>query len=299
MIFIKKLKALLVKRAGDAIIYIILGLMCVIILYPIYYMFIISVSAGGPVVSGKVLFYPIGFNWESYKVIFADPSILRSFLNSVFYTVTGTVLALVLTSCFAYPLAQPSFWHKKLFNILLLITMFFSGGLVPSFIIIYSLGMYGTIWAIIIPSALSSWNIIIMRTFFSQIPKEINESAYMDGANEITIFLKIIIPISKAVFATILLFCAVGMWNSYFPALMYLRDKLLYPITIILRRIVIQNSMTETPGALQVLNDASKDVIGLNIKYAVTFIVIVPILALYPLIQKHLVKGALMGSLKG
>jgi putative aldouronate transport system permease protein len=297
-----KTHTLAVKRSfdpGDIVVYAFLILVALSIIYPLYYMFIVSISNGLRVMRGEVIFFPLEVNWKSYQIIFSDDNILRAYANSIIYTVSGTLLALILTSLCAYPLSRKDFFGRKPFTQLIVFTMFFNSGIIPNFILIYTLGMYGTIWAIILPPAINQWYMIIMRTFFRQIPDDLHDSAFIDGANDFTIFLRIILPISKPIIATMTLFYSVWHWNSYFPALLYLNRKITYPLTIILRNIVLANSLSEQGSATAMIAESNNMVIGMNIKYAIIFITILPILTVYPFVQRYFVKGMLTGSLKG
>lgn len=264
--------------------------------YPIFYIFIVSVSDGNAVMRGEVAFWPVKMNWDTYRLLFEDPSIIRSYLNTVVYTVVGTAINVACTALCAYPLSKTSFYGRRFFTLFIVITMFFSGGLIPNYLLVQKLGFLNTIWALVIPGAISVWNMIIMRTFFQGIPNELYESAQMDGANELVSLLKITLPLSKAIMATMALFYAVGHWNSFFGAMIYLDDKDKFPLQIILRNMVVLGEMS---GQTQEIGGVYSSVTATNIKYAVIIVAVVPILAVYPFIQKYFVKGVMVGSLKG
>ncbi|WP_168123157.1 carbohydrate ABC transporter permease [Paenibacillus sp. HB172176] len=275
------------------------GVMLVLIFitfYPIFYIFIVSVSDGNAVMRGEVAFWPIKPNWDTYGLLFEDPSIFRSYGNTILYTVVGTAINVACTALCAYPLSKPNFYGKGPFTLLIVITMFFSGGLIPSYLLVQKLGFLNSIWALVIPGAISVWNMIIMRTFFQGIPNELYESAQMDGANEWVSLIKITLPLSKAIMATMSLFYAVGHWNSFFSAMIYLDDKDKFPLQIILRNMVVLGEMS---GQSQEIGGLYSTVTATNIKYAVIIIAVVPILMVYPFIQKYFVKGVMIGSLKG
>jgi len=268
-----------------------------VMLYPIYYMAIVSISNGTSVARGEVGFLPVKITWKAYEIIFSDAPIVTAYKNTIVYTALGVFINLLMTSLCAYPLSRKEFYGKTFFSLFVVFTMFFDGGMIPRFLVVNGLGMLDTLWAIVIPTAINVFYMMMMRTFFQAIPEALHESAFIDGANDWTVFRKIVIPLSAPLLATMTLFYAVSHWNSYFPALIYLNDNALYPIQIILRNIVIQGDVasqsTETNGVMGTL------VVDQNIKYAVVIIAILPILLLYPFLQKYFVKGAMVGSLKG
>ena len=265
-------------------------------LYPIYHIFVVSISDGHAVMRGEVNFWPVGINLNTYRLILQDPAILHSYGNTLLYTSVGTAINLLFTIICAYPLSKKEFYGRSFFTILIVITMFFSGGLIPSYLLIQKLNLINTIWALVLPGAISAWNMIIVRTFFQGLPSELFESARIDGSNEFGILFKIVLPLSVPVITTIGMFYAVGHWNSFFPALIYLDEKTKYPVQIILRSMVIEGNMSEQS---QSLSGEFASITSTNIKYAVIIVVIVPILLIYPFIQKYFVKGVMVGSLKG
>ncbi|MEK0317474.1 carbohydrate ABC transporter permease [Cohnella sp. 56] len=264
--------------------------------YPLYYIFVVSVSGGSAVMRGDVSFYPIDFNLNTYSLVFQDPSIWRAYLNTIVYTVVGTLINLFCTALCAYPLSKRDFYGRGFFTLMIVVTMFFSGGLIPSYLLVQKLGMMNTMWAIVIPGAISVWNMIVMRTFFQGIPNELYESAGMDGASELTSLIRITLPLSKPIMATMAMFYAVGHWNSFFSAMIYLNEKAKFPLQIILRNMVVMGEMSNQS---QEISGAYAAVTATNIKYAVIIIAVLPILLVYPFIQKYFVKGVMVGSLKG
>jgi putative aldouronate transport system permease protein len=270
----------------------------VIFLYPFLHVLALSFSSMQAISSGQVTFYPIGFNVTGYKVVFEYGTIWRSYLNTIYYAVVSTVLNLSFTSMMAYSLAVKEFKLRKLMTIFLTITMFFSGGMVPSYLLIIQLKMMNTIWAVVLPSAVTAWNVFIYRTFFQGLPESMRESAFIDGANDLTICFRIYIPLSKALLATFGLFAVVGMWNSYWNAMLYLTKAQLQPIQMLLRRVVFQAG-----GAGNEFN--ANDMISnqlvhvQNVQMACVIATIVPILCVYPFVQKHFAKGVMIGSVKG
>jgi putative aldouronate transport system permease protein len=267
-----------------------------ITLYPFIYMLAVSTSSSIYVLRGEVSFYPRGFNFEVYKVVFLDKNIFNAYLNTVLYTAVGTVISLSITCAGAYSLSKNRMIWSRYFSIMILLTMFFSGGLIPTYITVKNLGMRNTMWAVIIPGAVSTWNFLIMRTLFRQFPVEIEESGRLDGLTDLGVFLRLVLPLSTAVLATIGLFYAVGIWNSYFGPMIYLNDTRKFPLQLILRNILMVglNNNSNTVGA-----SGDSVVVDESIKYATIIVSIVPIIAVYPFIQRYFVKGVMVGSLKG
>ncbi|MDF2659923.1 MAG: lplC5 [Paenibacillus sp.] len=264
--------------------------------YPLFYIFIVSVSDGSAVMRGEVKFWPKGFNWDTYSLIFKDPSIVRSYGNTFLYTAVGTLINLVCTALCAYPLSKKDFYGRSAFTLMIVITMFFSGGLIPTYLLVQKLGMLNTMWALVIPGAISVWNMIIMRTFFQGIPAELYDSAHIDGAGELKALVRITLPLSKPIMTTLGMFYAVGHWNSFFPAMIYLDEKAKFPLQIILRNMVLMGEMSNQS---QEISGVFAAVTATNIKYAVIIIAVLPIVMVYPFIQKYFIKGAMVGSLKG
>jgi putative aldouronate transport system permease protein len=280
-------------------IYVLLGVVTLIVLYPLFFVLIASVSNPGSVIRGEVWLWPKGFSLVGYERLFGNKELLRGFMNTVMYTVVGTALNVVMTVAGAYPLSRTDFKGRHFFTFLIVFTMFFGGGMIPTYLLIKSLGLLNTFWVMIIPSAVSVWNILIMRTFFqSSIPKEVQEAAFMDGCSNIKILLKVVLPLSGPVLAVMVLFYAVGHWNAYFSALLYLSDRDLYPMQLFLREILVQNQMQE-------MVDISDDTLARSlmdaeaIKYAAVIVTNLPMLILYPFLQKYFVKGVMVGAIKG
>lgn len=271
--------------------------MMVVMLYPLYYAAIVSISNGNAVLTGSVKLYPVGINFKSYEMIFSDNEIIVAFLNSVKYTVVGTAINIVLTTLAAYPLSRPRLFGKRVFMAMFAFTMFFSGGMIPMYLIISQLGMINTIWAMVLPGAISTYNMVIMRTFFQGIPYTLQEAAVIDGANEPQILLRIILPLSLPIFSTMTLFYAVGHWNSFMNALLYINKRNMYPIQMILRNMAIMSDNSKffsTVGAGTEFTTVME-----TIRYAVIMVATLPILLVYPFLQKYFVKGVMIGSLKG
>ncbi|NLG53917.1 MAG: carbohydrate ABC transporter permease [Clostridiales bacterium] len=271
-----------------------------IMVFPFLHMVSVSLSSNLMVMQNKIIFWPLigkgqlGITLDTYKFILSKPLIYIAYKNTITYVVVGTVVALFVLTTGAYALSKKRCPGGKLFNILIMITMFFRGGMIPLFLAIKWLGMLDTIWAIVLPSAFSAWNVIIMRSFFSVFPAEIEESGRLDGLNDIGILWYLVLPTSTAILATIGLFVAVAQWNSFFAPLLYLSDEKKYPLQIILRQLVLQSVMEGMEGAASNTNFAED-----SIKYSTILVSIIPIIAVYPFLQKYFVKGVMIGSIKG
>ncbi len=282
------------SKIFDVVNYIILAFVGFIMLYPMWYVLVVSMSSAKYISLGEVTFFPKGITFEAYKRVFDSKNIWVGYRNTILYTVVGTAINLAMTALCAYPLSRKDFYGRKTMTVLITITMFISGGLIPLYLIINKIHLMNTMWAVILPSAISTYNMIIMRTSFQSIPDALVESAYLDGANDVVIFWKIILPLSKAIIATMVLFYSVSHWNSYFPAMLYLNSKSMYPVQVIMRDIIIGSDMSEA-GDTSALSMVST----INYRYAVIIISLIPILLVYPFIQKYFTKGVMVGAVKG
>jgi len=285
-------------RAFTIFNYIFLAIVALVVLYPL--IFVLSASLSNPeyVISGDIWLWPKEFTVEAYQKVFQNPDITNGFVNTLKYTFFGTLLNIFMTICAAYPLSRRNLKGKGFIMAFMVFTMFFSGGLIPTYLLIRDLGMINTFWVMIIPNAVAVWNIIIMRTFFQSIPYELEESAMIDGAGNFRILWSIVLPLSLPVMAVMVLFYAVGHWNSYFQALIYLQDQDKFPLQLILRQILIQGQADDMIKATSESFLAQKlSVEGL--KYAVLIVANLPMLMLYPFLQRYFVKGVMIGSLKG
>lgn len=272
-------------------------LLAVVTIYPFLYVLFASLSEAAYVVQQRGLFlYPKGFNIEAYKLVFHNPAITTGYINTFFYVIVGTALNLLMTSLGAYALSRQNVMWKNPVMFMIVFTMFFSGGLIPTFLLVNELGMLDSRWALIIPSAMSAYNLIIMRTSFQGIPVSLEESAKLDGASDFTVLFRIVLPLSMPVVAVMILFYGVGHWNGWFQALIYLRTRDLYPLQLILREILITNS---TDTMMTGVAGGERAQIGETIKYATIIVATVPILLLYPFLQKYFVKGVMIGAIKG
>lgn len=266
-----------------------------ITLYPMYNIFIVSISSAEYIYAGAVSFIPKGINFDAYRMVFKNDSIWRSFGNSILYTAVGTTINVVCSAMCAYPLSRKDFYGRGFFTVFVAVTMFISGGMIPSYLVVNQLKLINTMWAIVLPGAISTYNMIIMRTFFQNLPVSLQESAYLDGANDITILFKVVLPLSMPIIATMTLFYAVGHWNSYFNAMIYLNSKSKFPLQVLLREIVVAGNMADESSDLT----SNINIIAINFKYAVIVITVVPILVVYPFLQKHFTKGVMIGAIKG
>ena len=286
----------------DVVIYVSLIILMIITLYPIIYIFSVSVSSTTAYESGRVVFLPVEFNLEAYKVILEAGTIPRSFINSVIYTVVYTAVSLLMTTTMAYPLSRSKdrVAFKGFFSKLVIFTMFFNAGIIPNYLVVKGLGLMDSMWALILPSAISTYNLVVMRSFFEGIPIDLEEAAFIDGANEIVIFWKVMLPLSKAALATVGLFYGVYMWNSWFNSMLYLQTADKYPLQFIIRQIIMQNQMAAELAAMgDTSMMTSQTTNSVSLKYATLFLSILPMLAVYPFIQKYFVKGVMVGSVKG
>ncbi|MDF2922479.1 MAG: sugar transporter permease [Paenibacillaceae bacterium] len=295
----KKIK----HSASDRIYYAISGVLLTFVLilvsYPLIYVLSASFSSGSAVSSGKVLLWPVEFTLQGYHAVFKNKDIVGAYLNTIFYTVAGTMLNVTMVMTCAYALSRRTLKGRNLFMFIFTFTMFFGGGLIPFYILLKDLSILNTRWAMIVPGALSVYNMIIARTFIqSSIPNELLEAAKMDGCSDFRYFFSIVLPLSKAVIAVIALFSMVGHWNAYFNALMFLNERSLYPLQIILREILIMNQYDPTMVMDPELQAANAQVAAI-LKYALIVVATAPILCVYPFIQKYFVKGVMIGSLKG
>lgn len=286
-------------RIVSACIYVALGLFSLAVLYPLAYVLSSSLSDTKRVAAGEVWLWPVGFSLDAYKAIFDYDSIVTGFGNSVYYAVVGALVATVLTLLAAYPLSRRGLPGKGLIMALFVFTMMFTGGLIPTYLVVDRLGLLNTRWAIILPAALAVWNVIITRTYFQvTIPEELAEAGKVDGCSDFGFFWRIVLPLSKPIIAVNLLFYAVAQWNSFFNALIYLTNEHLFPLQIVLRQILIQSKvdpsqMPDTSKLLQ-LKELQQ-----QLKFSLIVIGMIPPLLVYPFVQKHFVKGAMIGSLKG
>jgi len=261
-------------------------------LYPLLYMLSISISDTTQVLLGKVGLIPKGVNLSMYRFVLRDQRIFTSYRNTIFYVLVGTALSLVVTAAAAFSLSKRRVVFHRFFTILVVVTMFFGGGMIPTYLTIRGLGMIDTIWAVLLPSAVSTYNLLVMRTFFDGFPKEIEESGQLDGLNDVGILTRLVLPSSQAVLASIGLFYAVSRWNAYFDPFLYLNTPDLFPLQIILRDI-LQAGQTNVVGGGDTL------MVEESLRYTAVIVSILPIIVVYPFLQKYFVKGVMLGAVKG
>jgi len=287
----------------DTVIFIVLTLLLLIVAYPLWWVIISSFSDPKAVNGGQVVWLPVGFTFKGYSEVFEDDAVVRTFLNSVCITVMGVLVNLGVTLPTAYALSRDKFSGKKIITWFYVVTMFFGGGLIPTYMVVRDCNLLNTWWALILPGSLSVYNMIVARTFFkSNIPEELYEAASIDGCSQGRFFFNIALPLSGAIIAILVLYYGIGHWNSYFSALIYITDRNKWPLQMTLRTILITNETAlqqtaNTPEARAAMN-AKKELIEL-MKYSLIIISSLPTLILYPFIQKHFVKGVMVGSVKG
>ena len=290
------------SKIMDVIVYTTMIVVLVTTLYPVLYVVSASLSSASANDRGLVTIFPVDFNIDAYIGIFSMPTLTRAFTNSVIITASGTAINMFFTTTYAYALSRKKLALRGFYTVVAMIPMYFSGGLIPSFLLITrTLHLYNSWWALILPGAISTTNMIIMRSFFVSLPAELEESAYLDGANDIVIFYKIILPLSKAVLFTIGLYYLVGHWNSWFNAMIYLDDDNKMPLQYMLRQIVLLSANLEQ-AALdgEVVTGSSLYFTKyVDLKYATLVFSMIPMLMIYPFIQKYFVKGVMIGSIKG
>nr|WP_304955163.1 carbohydrate ABC transporter permease [uncultured Acetatifactor sp.] len=285
----------------DAVNLLIMLILLVVFVWPLWFVVIASVSNPGEVWQGHVILFPRGITLDAYEEVVQYKTIWTGYLNTLLYTLLGTAINMALTVCGAYPLSRKDFPPRKILIFILMVTMYFSGGLIPTYLVVNRLGLIDTVWAMVIPNAISVFNIIITRTYFmNSIPEELREAAQLDGAGNMQYLFRVVLPLSKPILAVIGLFYAVGHWNDFYSALIYINSQQLLPLQSVLRKLLLTTQMT-----LQISSSMSPDEImrktqlAQTLKYSSIIVSTVPVLCLYPLVQKHFVKGIMIGSVKG
>lgn len=293
-----RIKESFIDRIFIGLVYLFLIAILIVILFPLLHIVSASFSSPAAVTSGKVWLWPVDFTLIGYKAVFQNSDIWVGFGNSLFYTVFGTLLNVSFTVMLAYPLARRTFYGRNVIMLILVFTMFFDGGMIPNYLLIKGLGILDTRWAMILPGALAVFQVIIARTFFQSLPDELAEAAEIDGCSDFKFFLQVVLPLSKPIIAVLFLMYAVGHWNAYFNALIYLKDSSMFPLQIFLRNLLILNS--ENSDMYRDINNMMVQQ-GLKdlLKYSLIVVSSVPVLIIYPFVQKHFVKGVMIGSLKG
>lgn len=285
-------------RIFDILNYVFLTLCLLIVAYPLYFIVIASVSDPTAVYAGKVILWPARFTLEGYQRILDYESFFTGYRNTVIYTVVGTAVNVLITIPGAYALSRKDLVGRNFFMMGVTFTMIFSGGLIPTYLLVISLNLYNTMWALILPVAVSAWNLIVARTFFQQtIPDELLEAATLDGAGNTQFFLRVVLPLSKSIIAVMVLFYAVNHWNSYFNALIYLKSAEKYPLQLVLRNILFENSLGDMVEDASTL--ALQQRLGDLIKYGIIIASSLPLLILYPFLQRFFIQGVMIGAVKG
>ncbi|QNK58783.1 carbohydrate ABC transporter permease [Paenibacillus sp. PAMC21692] len=289
------------ESAGDRLfvfaIYVILSLVLVAVLYPLIYIVSSSISSPSAVVSGKVWLWPVDISFRGFQTIFKTPLIMTGYGNSLFYMAVGTLISVTLTVMLAYPLSRKTFFGRKGILMLVMFTMLFGGGLIPTYLVVKELGMIDSRLALLIPNAIWVWQVIIARSFFqSTIPDELAEASEIDGCSDWRFLGSVVIPLSKPIIAVLVLMYAVGQWNAYFDALIYLKSDKLFPLQLVLRSIIIQNN---SAGAMDISIQVQRAQLAELLKYSLIVVATLPVLIIYPFVQRYFVQGMLVGSIKG
>ena len=287
--------------AGDKVFhiitYILLGVLALIILYPVYFIVIASFSDPDAVLAGKVVLFPVGINFEGYAKILERTDVWQGYLNTIIYTVATVILSLLVTIPAGWALSRETLPGKKFWMVYFIIPMFFGGGLIPFYNVMSKLGLINSPWAVILPAILSVWNLFMTKTFFSSsIPNGLIEAATIDGANHFQAFVMIVLPLAKAVMAVMALYYAVGQWNSYFNAMIFLQDETMYPLQLVLKEILIATESTVGGSGETILEQYR---MATQLKYVSVIVSSLPVLMLYPFVQKYFAQGVMIGSLKG
>lgn len=275
---------------------IIMFFMIVICTYPFLYIAFASFSEPNELMAfNGMLWRPLGFSLEAYKEVLKNKMVATTYMNTLFYVISGTLISVFMTSMGAFILSRDDFKIKKFINIVVVITMFFSGGLIPLYLTLKGLGFVNSRLIMILPGAIGTWNLMVMRTSFEGIPKSLEEAAYIDGASDLNVFVNIVLPLSKSIIAVMVLFYGVGIWNSWFNASLFLKDRNLYPLQLYLREVLIYSNTDSMMGGVE----TDRVAIGETIKYTTIMVTTLPILLIYPFLQKYFVKGVMIGAVKG
>ncbi|NHW35410.1 carbohydrate ABC transporter permease [Paenibacillus aceris] len=289
-------KASFSERCFDYINTILMVLLMIFTIYPLIYVVFASVSDAGSLMGHKgILWRPIGFSLDAYTNVFRNPMILKGYGNTLFVVLIGLAINITLTAFGAYALSRKSLQYRKPLMLFIIFTMFFSGGLIPLYLTVKGVGLIDSLWSLIIPQAINTFNLILMKTAFEAIPDALEESAKMDGANDFVILFRIVLPLSMPVIAVMLLYYGVSHWNSWFNAMIFLQERSLYPLQLVLREILLQGEANANSG----VSDGDAAMLAATLKYATIIVATVPILFVYPFLQKYFVKGALIGAIKG
>ncbi|MET8865239.1 carbohydrate ABC transporter permease [Nonomuraea sp. NPDC004580] len=273
----------------------ILTVVVIVTLYPFVNILARSFSSQSAISAGEVNLLPKGFNLTTYKIVASDPMFWTNYRNTIVYTIVATFIAIVMTTCYAYVLSKKHLKGRTFLIGVAVFTMFFTGGLIPNYVLITSLGMKNSIWAIVLPNAISVFNLLVMKAFFENLPQDLEEAAAIDGLNTYGILWKIVLPLSKAVIATMILFYAVSFWNSWFPAFLYMNESELFPVTVYLRNLIAGATGADSYGAAV----AEVTQAAANIQAVTIVLTVLPILLIYPFVQRYFVSGVMLGAVKG
>jgi multiple sugar transport system permease protein/putative aldouronate transport system permease protein len=296
---VKKIRLSRGDRIYYTVIHVILALLLIIVLYPLIFVVSSSFSSPNAVVSGQVFLWPVEPSVEGYRAVFENGDVLTGYGNTIVYTLLGTLINVALTLVAAYPLSRKDLPGRSFFLFLFTFTMIFNGGMIPTYILIKDLHMINTMWAMIVPGALSVYNMMITKTFLQEsIPGELFEAAQIDGCSDFRYFFSIVLPLSKAIIAVLVLFYAIGHWNAYFNAFLYLNDRSLFPLQLFLREILIANTI-DANAIVDPEVAAAKQGMANLLQYSLIIVSTVPVMCLYPFVQKYFVKGVMIGSIKG
>ncbi|MCI8622788.1 MAG: carbohydrate ABC transporter permease [Provencibacterium sp.] len=295
-----KIRASGSDRAFAGVLYALTILFVLIILYPLVFVFSASISNPMEVFAGRVWLFPRDIQFEAYKQVFRNNEIFTGYRNTIVYTCLGTLVSIVLTLSAAYPLSRKKMYGRNIIMFYFTFTMFFSGGLIPTYLVVKGMGLYNNLWVMILVGSVSVYNMIVARTFMQNtISDELYEAAEIDGCSDIPAFFKVALPLCAPIIAVLVLFYAVGYWNSYFNALIYLSDRARYPLQLFLREILLINMADSMVDSMEMDMDISKFMVSESLKYAVIIVSSIPMLILYPFLQRFFVKGVMIGAIKG
>ena len=284
--------------AFDGLILLVCLVAVAVALYPFVYVLSVSISDAEEAFKGKVWIVPAGLSVKAYEIVLDNPGMWRSYYNTIWYVVVGTAVNITLTILAAYPLSRRELLGKNLFITMMVLTVYVSGGLIPFYRLVKEIGLFNTRWALVLPTAVSFLYIIILRTFFRSLPDELEDAAIVDGAGPATVLVRIALPLSKAALATLVLFYAVGHWQAFFNAILFITKQDLHPLQVYLRRVVIMNDPALIDSVDEWVRHVNTSAIYEQLKYALIIVSILPIICLYPFLQKYFVKGAMIGALK-
>lgn len=284
-------------RVFLVVVVIMLAIVLALVLLPLIYIVASSFSSASAVSAGQVSFWPVDFSLRAYEEALSNPQLLQGYYNSLIYAVAGTLISLTLTVAIAYPLSRKRFFGRNVLMTGLLFTMLFSGGLIPTYMVVQDLGLLNTRWSLLIPNAIGVWQVIIARTFFANLPEELHEAATIDGAGELRYLWSVVLPLSKPLLAVLALMYTIAQWNTYFDALIYLKDPDLYPLQIVLRNMLILGQ--GSGGAVDLAQQMEQQQLANVLKYALIVVSSLPVLIMYPFVARHFTKGVMVGAVKG